>query len=77
MDNIDLVNMNLTNLGPDWNNRVHTVVMNPPFGTKHNKGLDMVFLQVNHLVVTNTTNTNAGRPGDGQQRGVLPTQNYY
>ena len=27
--------------------RVDTVVMNPPFGTKHNKGLDMKFLQVN------------------------------
>ena len=26
--------------------RVDTVVMNPPFGTKHNKGLDMIFLQV-------------------------------
>ena len=26
--------------------RVDTVVMNPPFGTKHNKGLDMKFLQV-------------------------------
>ena len=32
--------------------RVDTVVMNPPFGTKHNKGLDMKFLQVNkfHLL---------------------------
>ena len=28
------------------------MVMNPPFGTKHNKGLDMKFLQVNknHLI---------------------------
>ena len=32
--------------------RVDTVVMNPPFGTKHNKGLDMKFLQVKkcHLI---------------------------
>jgi len=28
-----------------FQNRVDTVVMNPPFGTKHNKGLDMKFLQ--------------------------------
>ena len=33
--------------------RVDTVVMNPPFGTKHNKGLDMKFLQVgSHYYVT-------------------------
>ena len=71
MDNVDLVNIDVTDLGPDWKQRldswscsftfmgcltlkyvkfihvrVDTVVMNPPFGTKHNKGLDMKFLQV-------------------------------
>ena len=76
MDNVDLVNIDVTDLGPDWKQRldswssyftfmgcltlkyvkffhvrVDTVVMNPPFGTKHNKGLDMKFLQVgNHCV---------------------------
>jgi len=45
MDNLDVVNMDVTNLGPDWKGRVDTVVMNPPFGTKHNKGLDIKFLQ--------------------------------
>jgi len=45
MDNVDLVNIDVTELGPDWKRRVDTVVMNPPFGTKHNKGLDMKFLQ--------------------------------
>jgi len=45
MDNVDLVNIDVTDLGPDWKQRVDTVVMNPPFGTKHNKGLDMKFLQ--------------------------------
>ena len=65
MDNVDLVNIDVTDMGPDWKQRfdswssnfalmyvkffhirVDTVVMNPPFGTKHNKGLDMKFLQV-------------------------------
>jgi len=45
MDNLDLINLDICNMGPDWENRVDTVVMNPPFGTKHNKGLDMKFLQ--------------------------------
>jgi len=45
MDNLDLLNFDICNLGPDWENMVDTVVMNPPFGTKHNKGLDMKFLQ--------------------------------
>ena len=78
MDNVDLVNIDVTDLGPDWKQRldswsssftfmgcltlkyvkffhvrVDTVVMNPPFGTKHNKGLDMKFLQVgSHYYVT-------------------------
>merc|ERR1712098_156021 len=45
IDNVDLVNIDINALGPDWKKRVDTVVMNPPFGTKHNKGLDMKFLQ--------------------------------
>lgn len=52
MDNTDLVNMDVTNLGPDWKNRVDTVVMNPPFGTKHNKGLDMKFLQAGLMMAS-------------------------
>merc|ERR1712179_271088 len=46
MDNVDLVNIDVTDLGPDWKQRVDTVVMNPPFGTKHNKGLDMKFYRL-------------------------------
>jgi len=45
MDNLELVNLDTRNIGPDWKGRVDTVVMNPPFGTKHNKGLDLVFLE--------------------------------
>ena len=77
MDNVDLVNIDVTDLGPDWKQRldswscsftfmgcltlkyvkffhvrVDTVVMNPPFGTKHNKGLDMKFLQVRSQILS-------------------------
>jgi len=45
MNNIDLVNMNVLNIDESWNKKFDTVIMNPPFGTKHNKGLDMKFLQ--------------------------------
>lgn len=45
MSNLELVNQDTRNIGPDWKDRVDTVVMNPPFGTKHNKGLDLVFLE--------------------------------
>lgn len=43
--NIDLVNMDIESLNEDWTNKFDTVIMNPPFGTKHNKGLDLKFLQ--------------------------------
>jgi len=52
MDSLDLLNLDVCNLGSDWENRVDTVVMNPPFGTKHNKGLDMKFLQAGLLVAS-------------------------
>jgi len=45
VDNIDCVNIDIKNIGEGWNDRFDTVVMNPPFGTKHNKGLDLLFLQ--------------------------------
>ncbi|XP_061413365.1 rRNA N6-adenosine-methyltransferase METTL5 [Lethenteron reissneri] len=38
---------------PRWRKAFHTVVMNPPFGTKKNKGMDMVFLQAG-LELANT-----------------------
>merc|ERR1712059_168943 len=52
MDSLDLLNLDVCNLGSDWKNRVDTVVMNPPFGTKHNKGLDMKFLQAGLLMAS-------------------------
>ena len=47
MNNIDLIMADVTN--PDALESLHkkfdTVVMNPPFGTKHNKGIDMTFVK--------------------------------
>ena len=47
-DNIDMVQADVTNEnGPleQMYKKFDTVVMNPPFGTKHNKGIDMVFVK--------------------------------
>ncbi|XP_052247931.1 rRNA N6-adenosine-methyltransferase METTL5-like isoform X2 [Dreissena polymorpha] len=49
MENIDLELHDITDLGSEISERlkvtVDTVVMNPPFGTKHNKGIDMQFVK--------------------------------
>ncbi|XP_044261727.1 rRNA N6-adenosine-methyltransferase METTL5 [Tribolium madens] len=56
VSNIDCVQCDVIKMMP---NRFHkmfdTVIMNPPFGTKHNTGIDMKFLEVafllsNHVV---------------------------
>jgi len=52
MDNIDLVNMDIESLKEDWTNKFDTVIMNPPFGTKHNKGLDLKFLQTGIMMAS-------------------------
>lgn len=45
---VDCVNcdvlQDLTDEKSKWNGVFDTVVMNPPFGTKHNAGMDMKFL---------------------------------
>lgn len=45
---IDCVNCDvlqeLDNKNSQWHRIFDTVVMNPPFGTKHNAGMDMKFL---------------------------------
>jgi len=53
MDNIDMINIDIKDLGEGWNDKFDTVVMNPPFGTKHNKGLDMVFLKTGIAMARN------------------------
>lgn len=41
--NCDVLN-NLSSESSKWSKNFDTVLMNPPFGTKHNAGLDMKFL---------------------------------
>jgi len=45
MDNIELVNADVVALEDRFIGKYDTVIMNPPFGTKHNKGLDIKFLE--------------------------------
>jgi len=45
MDNVDLVNTSVRQIDSVMRDKVEVVVMNPPFGTKHNKGLDLEFLE--------------------------------
>jgi len=52
IDNIDLINADIDALGESWENKFDTVIMNPPFGTKHNKGLDVKFLQTGVKMAT-------------------------
>jgi predicted RNA methylase len=40
----DLLSISMDHL----QNKVDTIVMNPPFGTKNNKGIDMIFLKKGH-----------------------------
>ncbi|XP_022254067.1 methyltransferase-like protein 5 isoform X2 [Limulus polyphemus] len=46
LKNLELIQMDVTKL-PDaqWNQLFDTVIMNPPFGTKRNRGIDMLFLK--------------------------------
>eukprot|EP00088_Acartia_fossae_P039577 TRINITY_DN41205_c0_g1_i1.p1 TRINITY_DN41205_c0_g1~~TRINITY_DN41205_c0_g1_i1.p1 ORF type:complete len:211 (+),score=64.29 TRINITY_DN41205_c0_g1_i1:359-991(+) len=45
IDNVDLVQSSVLAADNLLREKVEVVVMNPPFGTKHNKGLDMIFLE--------------------------------
>lgn len=42
--NIDFVLFIIKNTPFRFNNKFDTVLMNPPFGTKHNAGVDIKFL---------------------------------
>lgn len=48
--NVDFVQCDVLNVlsaeGSSWHNAFDTVIMNPPFGTKKNAGMDMKFLKV-------------------------------
>nr|XP_033800055.1 methyltransferase-like protein 5 isoform X1 [Geotrypetes seraphini]XP_033800058.1 methyltransferase-like protein 5 isoform X1 [Geotrypetes seraphini]XP_033800059.1 methyltransferase-like protein 5 isoform X1 [Geotrypetes seraphini]XP_033800060.1 methyltransferase-like protein 5 isoform X1 [Geotrypetes seraphini]XP_033800061.1 methyltransferase-like protein 5 isoform X1 [Geotrypetes seraphini]XP_033800062.1 methyltransferase-like protein 5 isoform X1 [Geotrypetes seraphini] len=46
LTNVDMIQCNVCSLPSDkMLKRFDTVIMNPPFGTKYNKGLDMTFLK--------------------------------
>ncbi|XP_071491232.1 rRNA N(6)-adenosine-methyltransferase METTL5-like [Diadema antillarum] len=47
LTNVDTVQCDLTTVPPSmWQKKLDTVIMNPPFGTKHNKGIDMQFVKL-------------------------------
>ena len=46
IENYELIQTDLTKIDVDrFGKQFDTVVMNPPFGTKHNKGIDMEFVK--------------------------------
>uniref|UniRef100_A0A6I8P6S3 Methyltransferase-like protein 5 n=2 Tax=Ornithorhynchus anatinus TaxID=9258 RepID=A0A6I8P6S3_ORNAN len=45
LTNIDMIQSNVCSLPDRMSKSFDTVIMNPPFGTKHNKGMDMLFLK--------------------------------
>ncbi|XP_077175884.1 rRNA N(6)-adenosine-methyltransferase METTL5 [Paroedura picta] len=45
LTNIDMVQCDVCSLPEEMVKTFDTVIMNPPFGTKHNKGMDMAFLK--------------------------------
>nr|CAG4638685.1 EOG090X0BVL [Cyclestheria hislopi] len=55
LTNIDFIHCNVKSV-PDvvHGEKFDTVVMNPPFGTKHNKGLDTLFIEIALKCVKNT-----------------------
>lgn len=40
IDNVDLVNVDVKDVDQVLRGQFEVVIMNPPFGTKHNKGTD-------------------------------------
>lgn len=45
IENIEAIQCDVLNISNRWNKMFDTVVMNPPFGTKKNAGMDMKFLK--------------------------------
>uniref|UniRef100_A0AAX7SK00 Methyltransferase domain-containing protein n=1 Tax=Astatotilapia calliptera TaxID=8154 RepID=A0AAX7SK00_ASTCA len=46
ISNVDLIQCDMCRLEPEaYAEKFDTVIMNPPFGTKHNQGMDMKFLR--------------------------------
>ncbi|XP_063256619.1 rRNA N6-adenosine-methyltransferase METTL5 isoform X2 [Prinia subflava] len=45
LTNVNMVQCDICSLSDSMSDAFDTVIMNPPFGTKHNKGIDMIFLK--------------------------------
>ncbi|KAF5894959.1 methyltransferase-like protein 5, partial [Clarias magur] len=45
LPNIDMVQCDVCSVESLYTKKFDTVIMNPPFGTKHNQGIDMQFLK--------------------------------
>ncbi|KAK7939552.1 hypothetical protein WMY93_002878 [Mugilogobius chulae] len=55
ISNLDLVQCDLCGLEVEtYSSKFDTVIMNPPFGTKHNQGIDMKFLKIALMLAKNT-----------------------
>uniref|UniRef100_A0A914V2M3 Methyltransferase-like protein 5 n=1 Tax=Plectus sambesii TaxID=2011161 RepID=A0A914V2M3_9BILA len=52
---VDLVHCNVLNYlnSPRWKDSFDTVLINPPFGTKHNRGMDIRFLETGLQMASN------------------------
>ncbi|XP_065569750.1 rRNA N6-adenosine-methyltransferase METTL5-like [Artemia franciscana] len=46
LSNLDFIQCDVTKLSDSYRGMFDTIVMNPPFGTKNNAGIDMKFLKV-------------------------------
>ena len=73
---IDIINCDVLQMLPGKFNKIFdTVIMNPPFGTKHNAGIDMKFLEIASSMATNAiyslhkTSTRAHVLRKGEQLG--------
>ncbi|KAK9882818.1 hypothetical protein WA026_023329 [Henosepilachna vigintioctopunctata] len=50
LTNIEAIRCDILNIPRRFENFFDTVIMNPPFGTKHNAGIDMEFLKIGMLL---------------------------
>lgn len=52
LNNVDVVQCDVLDLGGNsrWEKQFDTVILNPPFGTKHNAGMDVKFLKTAFLL---------------------------
>lgn len=53
LNNVDVVQCDVENIC-GWEKKFDTVILNPPFGTKHNAGMDVKFLKVAFSLARNS-----------------------